>query len=119
MVTVEIVGSDLKVTVSGWDVLWALKRSLTVPLGNVVEARAVPEAGKPGWKLIGTGIPRGLSAGRFSKDGKVSFWVARQQAPAVVIELRNDRYASYVLQVEDPQAVADKVNAAIGGGAAA
>jgi hypothetical protein len=119
MVSVEIVGSDLKVNISGWDVLWALKRRLIVPLANVVEARAVPEAGKPGWKLIGTGIPRGLSAGRFSKDGRVSFWVARQRAPAVVIELRNDKYASYVLQVEEPEAVAARINAAIGATAAA
>jgi hypothetical protein len=36
-----------------------------------------------------------------------------------VIELRNDKYASYVLQVEEPEAVAARINAAIGATAAA
>jgi hypothetical protein len=114
VVTVDIVGQDLKVTISGWDVIWALKRSLTVPLRNVVSAEVESMAGKPGWKIAGTNIPRGFSAGWFRRQGKNEFWVSRQKAEAVAIRLRDEKYARLVLQVEDPQAVADRVNAAIG-----
>ena len=113
MVTVDIKGKDLNVKISGWDMVWALKRELTVPLANVVGATVEGVAGKPGWKLVGTGIPRGLSAGRFRKDGQTSFWVAHQQAEAVVIALRDERYAKLVLQVSNPQDVAERINAAI------
>jgi hypothetical protein len=114
VVTVDIEGQDLKVTISGWDVVWALKRSLTIPLAHVVGAEVESVAGKPGWKIAGTGIPRGLSAGWFRKQGKNEFWVARQTAEAVSIRLRDEKYARLVLQVEHPQSVANMVNAAIG-----
>jgi hypothetical protein len=114
VVTVDIKGQDLKVTISGWDVVWALKRGLTIPLAHVVGAEVESVAGKPGWKIAGTGIPRGLSAGWFRKQGKNEFWVARQTAKAVSIRLRDEKYARLVLQVDHPQAVADQVNAAIG-----
>lgn len=113
MVTVDIRGVELSVKISGWDAVWALKRSLRMPLANVAGARVEAVAGKPGWKLIGTGIPRGLAAGLFRKQGQTSFWVAHQQAPALVIDLRNERYARLVLQVDNPQEVADRINAAI------
>ena len=29
MVSIDIVGFDLKVTISGWDAVWALRRTLT------------------------------------------------------------------------------------------
>ena len=114
MVSVDLVGQNLKVTISGWDVAWALSRGLTIPLAHVVGAEVESVAGKPGWKIIGTGIPRGLSAGWFRKQGRNEFWVARQTAEAVSIRLRDEKYARLVLQVAHPQAVADLVNTAIG-----
>jgi hypothetical protein len=114
VVTVDIKGQDLKLTISGWDVAWALSHGLTIPLAHVVGAEVESVAGKPGWKIAGTGIPRELAAVRFRKDGQRSFWIAHQKAAAVVIELRDERYARLVLQVDHPQSVADRVNAAIG-----
>jgi hypothetical protein len=114
VVTVDIKGQDLKLTISGWDVAWALSHGLTIPLAHVVGAEVESVAGKPGWKIAGTGIPRGFSAGWFRKQGKNEFWVARQTAEAVSIRLRDEKYARLVLQVDNPQAVADRVNAAIG-----
>ena len=89
-------------TISGWDVVWALKRSLTIPLAHVVGAKVESVAGKPGWKIAGTDIPRGFSAGWFRRQGRNEFWVARQTAEVVVIELRDEKYARLVL-VDDPQ----------------
>ena len=114
MVSVDIVGQDLNVSITGWDVVWSLRRSLTVPLANVVDARVESVAGKPGWKIAGTGIPWGFSAGWFRRQGKNEFWVAHQSAEVVAITLRNERYTRLVLEVADPQAVADRINQAIG-----
>jgi hypothetical protein len=101
---------------SGLDVIWALRRSLTIPLAHVVEAKVEPVAGKPGWKMWGTGIPRGFSAGKFRSQGKSEFWVAHQKQAALVITLRDETYSRIVLQVENPQAAAEMINAAAGGG---
>ena len=38
MVEVNIVGSDLKIDITGWDIVWSLKRGLTVPLAHVIDA---------------------------------------------------------------------------------
>jgi hypothetical protein len=119
VVTVNIVGPNLNVSISGMDVIWSLRRSLTVPLAHVVDAKVEPVAGRPGWKVIGTGIPRGFSAGKFRSKGKNEFWVADQKKAALVVTLRDEKYARFVLQVEDPQAAAEMINAAAGGGARA
>ena len=116
MVEVNIVGSDLKIDITGWDIVWSLKRGLTVPLAHVVEAKVEPVAGKPGWKMWGTGIPRGFSAGKFRSQGKSEFWVAHQKQAALVITLRDESYSRIVLQVENPQAAAEMIKAAAGGG---
>jgi hypothetical protein len=114
VVTVDIKDQDLKVTISGWDVVWSLKRGLTIPLAHVVGAEVESVAGKPGWRIVGTGIPRGFSAGWFRKQGKNEFWIARQSAEVVSIRLRDEKYARLVLQVDNPREVVDMVNAAVG-----
>ena len=116
MVEVNIVGSDLKVDITGWDIVWSLKRGLTVPLAHVIDATVEPVAGRPGWKVIGTGVPRGFSAGKFRSKGKNEFWVADQKEAALVINLRDEKYARFVLQVKDPQTAAEKINSVAGGG---
>ena len=116
MVTVNIVGPNLNVSISGMDVIWSLRRSLTVPLAHVVDATVEPVAGRPGWKVIGTGVPRGFSAGKFRSKGKNEFWVADQKEAALVINLRDEKYARFVLQVKDPQTAAEKINSVAGGG---
>jgi hypothetical protein len=117
VVSANIVGPNLVVTMSGLDIIWAMRKSLTVPLAHVVEAKVDQVAGKPGWKMWGTGIPGGFSAGKFRSQGKSEFWVAHQKQAALVIILRDEPYARFVLQVENPQATAEMINAAAGGGA--
>ena len=119
MVEVNIVGADLNVAISGWDVGWSLKRSLTVPLSHVIDATVEPVAGRPGWKVFGTGIPRGFSAGRFRTKGKNEFWVADQKKAALIITLRDETYARLVLQVENPEVAAEKINSVASGGSRA
>ena len=116
MVSVNIVGPNLVVTMSGLDTIWALRKSLTVPLAHVVEVKVEQVAGKPGWKMWGTGIPRGFSAGKFRSQGKSEFWVAHQKQAALAITLRDETYSRIVLQVENPQTAAEMINAAAGGG---
>jgi hypothetical protein len=113
MVRVEIDGRELAVTISGLDSFWAIKRSLRVPLAHVAGARVDAMAGSPGWKMFGTGIPRGLAAGRFRKGGEYAFWVARQRHKALVVTLRNEHFARLVLEIEDPEWTAERINAAV------
>jgi hypothetical protein len=113
-VSVRIEGQNLKVTISGWDAIWALKRGLTIPLNHVVGASVQPVSNKLGFKVAGTGIPGGLKAGWFRAKGENEFWLAHKRTEALEITLRDEKYARLMLQVEDPQATAETINAFIG-----
>lgn len=113
-VSAMIAGSDLKVTISGWDAVWAFKRSLTIPLAHVVGASVEPVSNKPSWRIFGTGIPGGLKAGWFRAKGENEFWLVHRRTTALEIRLRNEKYARLMLQVDDPEAVAAAINTLAG-----
>jgi hypothetical protein len=113
-VSVTSVGSDLRVTISGWDAVWALKRSLTIPLAHVVGSSVEPVSDKPSWRVFGTGIPGGLMAGWFRAKGQNEFWLVHRRTAALEIRLRDEKYARLMLQVEHPEATAEMINALAG-----
>jgi hypothetical protein len=113
-ISVRIEGQNLKVTISGWDTFWALKRSLTIPLDHVVGASVEPVSNKMGWKVAGTGIPGGIKAGWFRAKGQNEFWLVHKRTEALEIKLRDEKYVRLMLQVEDPEATAETINSIIG-----
>ena len=113
-VSVRIEGQHLKVAISGWDAFWALKRSLTVPLANVVSASVEPVSNKMGFKVAGTGIPGGIKAGWFRAKGQNEFWLAHKRTEALEIKLRDEKYVRLMLQIDDPEATAETINSIIG-----
>lgn len=106
MTTVEIIGTDLVVSLTGLDQLWALKRGITIPLASVEHAGlAAPGITPDGIRAPGSYIPGGrLIAGTYrSRRGK-EFWSVRNRARAVVIALNDAPYTRLVIQVPDPEA---------------
>ena len=63
----------------------------------------------------GTDLPYVVMAGTFVfLDGEHAFWDVHDPDRTLVIELDHERFANLVLEVEDPQATATAVNAAVG-----
>ncbi len=117
MTEVEIVGDALIVRVRGMDKIWALKSRLEVPLTHVVGAEVDPEAARQWWKgfrIGGTYVPGVITAGHFYGGGEWTFWDVHDPEKAVVIRLKDERYARLVIEVEDPPTAVAAIRRAIG-----
>ncbi|MFC4149858.1 hypothetical protein ACFO0M_26710 [Micromonospora mangrovi] len=115
MATAHIDNDTLIVEIEGLDRLWTLKSRLEIPLRNVRGATADPGVIREpkGIRAPGTYLPGVITAGTFHLDGERIFWDVRDPAKAVVIELRDERYARLIVQVEDPRATVALVEGAI------
>jgi hypothetical protein len=116
MVNVSIQDDRVRFEVEGWDKLWTLKTALEIPLAHIVSVRADPEPAR-GWfhglRLPGTEIPGLITAGTFyTRDGAVFFDI-HDPAKAIVVELNHEHYKRLVLEVEDPEATVEELEAAI------
>ncbi len=109
MAEVELTENALIVHVGGMDRLWALKSRLEIPLSHVVGAEVDPEIAREwhkGIRAAGTHVPGVVTAGTFYREGECVFWDVHDPEKSVVIQLRDERYARLVIEVEDPLATA-------------
>ena len=118
MAKVELTEKALIVHVRGMDRLWALKSRLEIPLSHVVGAEVDPGLARECHKGIragGTHVPGVITAGTFYQEGERVFWDVHDPEKTVVIQLRNERYARLVIEVEDPRATAAAIQGRGGG----
>jgi hypothetical protein len=116
MTEVELTRDALVVHVQGMDQLWALKSRLEIPLAHVVAAEVDPEIAREWHKGIrapGTHVPGVITAGTFYQDGERVFWDVHDPERAVMIQLRDERYARLVIEVENPHATAVAIQGAL------
>jgi len=120
MTDVSIAEKTLRIEIKGWDKLWAFRRRLEIPVAHVTSVRADPEIGKgpKGIRLLGTYVPRVITAGIFRQNGERIFWDVHHPERAVVIDLHNERYARIVVEVDDPPRTVNLLKNAISGLAA-
>jgi hypothetical protein len=115
---VELTEKALIVHVRGMDRLWALKSRLEIPLSHVVGAEVDPEIA-PEWhkgiRTRGTHMPGVITAGTFYQEGERVFWDVHEPEKTMVIQLRDERYARLVIEVEDPLATAAAIQERGGG----
>jgi hypothetical protein len=117
MTEVELTRDALDVHVRGIDQLWALKSRLEIPLSHVVGAEVDPELVREWHKGIrapGTHVPGVITAGTFYQEGERVFWDVHDPEKTVVIQLRDERYARLVIEVEDPRATAAAIQKMLG-----
>ena len=105
MAEVEFARDALIVHVRGMDRLWALRSRLEIPLAHVLSAEADPELAR-GWRRGirsgGMQVPGVITAGTFHQEGERVFWDVHDPEKTVVIQLRDERYARLIIEVEDP-----------------
>jgi hypothetical protein len=120
MTRVEIEGDHLVARIQGLDQVFALRSELSIPLAHVKGAAVSPPEVRRRWRnpvrahVPGTDMPYVVMAGSFLfLDGEHAFWDVHDPDRTVVIELDHERFAKLVLDVEDPQATAAAINAAV------
>jgi hypothetical protein len=116
MATVTIEGNRLRIHMSGWQALFALRREINVSLSNVrlVQAGTLTSKLPDGIRLPGTYIPGAITAGSYWwKRHGWSFWSVRHQERAIDIRLENEHFYRIVVEVAYPDATAAMIDDAI------
>jgi hypothetical protein len=113
----ELNGGELTVTLQGWERMWALRRRLIIPRGDIVHAEwhSEPFELQTSLRLGGTSVPGVLVAGTFYGQGMKQFLYLRRPqgwrrvtvANVLVLDLHDMFYHRVVLSC--PEADAQRV----------
>ncbi len=113
MTEVSISENKLIIEVKGWHKLWAFKSRLEVPIENLIGARPATSERVKGFRVPGTYIPWVITAGTYyGKEGRV-FWDVCNLNHAIAIDLRENRYSKFVIEVQKPDQTLTLIRQAI------
>lgn len=104
MISVEVTPHQVIFSLQGWDMVFALKRQVTIPRSCIdhVEMREI-ELRPNGLRIPGTYIPGWFAAGTYRRFGRKEFWSVRlRQNDAVVLDLHDHEFSRVVIDVDDP-----------------
>ena len=116
MVDLSISGGSLLVNVRGLHKMLAFKNSLQIPLVHIADIRHDPDRARGWWhgtRMPGTNIPGLLTAGTFYHNGKRTFWDVHNPNNAVVIDLKDEHYHQFIVEVAHPQLAVEQVKGAM------
>ena len=99
----------------GIDEILSIKRTIKVPLKHVtsVSTERVTLKPKVQIKLVGARVPTVVKDGRFLTSEGMMFFEMHDPDKCVTVSLNHERYKKIVFEVEDKEAVAQKINEAI------
>jgi hypothetical protein len=94
--------------------LWGLTRGIDCPLSSVVDVGvAARKELHLGFRFPGTHLPGVMTAGTFRSRQGSSLWLVGRHKDVLVIELTGEKWRYLVLGVEDPNAAAEALKAAL------
>jgi hypothetical protein len=116
MADIQIADDKLTVHIHGVDKFFALASRLEVPLEHISSVEVNPAEAHQIWHglRVGTNLPGVITAGRFLQSGEWAFWDVHDLNSSIAIYLHDDSYARVVIGVDDPEAAASTIRAAIG-----
>jgi hypothetical protein len=115
MVRVSILDDTAVFEVQGFHKVWALKHRLKIPLAHIKKVLIDPDIVTGLWQRVrtpGRRLPGLLIAGTFYNAGKCSFWDVRNKQNAIVVELAGESYHQLIIEVKDPSAEVERLQAA-------
>ena len=115
-VSVTLTNDALHVDIRGWARILALKGSIQIPLAHIAGIRlagADAHDWRSGFKMSGARIPGLIKAGTFRGHQTSDFWYVRHPEQAVLIELRDEKFARLMIEVDQPDALIAQVRQAI------
>ncbi len=119
MIDIEFTEDTMLVHLKGLDGALAGRGHLEIPLahitGVIVHPAAVGETFKRLWAGVrfGTHIPGVLLAGTFYQQSEKNFWDVHHPEHAIIISLIDEEYKKLVIEVKDPQAIANAIESRI------
>jgi hypothetical protein len=115
MATLRIDDGELVLALSRWERLGAMHRDIRVPLTSVEDVAVTehPFGELRGIRAPGTGMPGVIALGTWRGRGEKGFAAVYRKGAGVVVRLRDSEFAWLCVSSDDPQAVADRVRAAV------
>jgi hypothetical protein len=117
-VQVTVLEDALLVEPEGLDVLWTVRRRVTIPIDKVESVRVGSrnEAPRLGIRLPGAYFPGIITAGSYGTGAKRTFWDVRRAQLLLLIACKpGAEYKMVVLEVRDPHAVAQRAQTVLHG----
>ena len=117
MAELKIEGDRLIVHIRGVDQFLALASRVEVALSHISRVEIDPPDAHEVWhglRMGGTNLPGVITAGRFLQGGQWAFWDVHDASRSIAIYLHDESYARLMIGVDDPQAAASMVRAAVG-----
>ncbi len=108
----------MRLELTGWDRLWALKSNVVFPVEGVRSVYTESDPQPPwreeplAWVRAGISVPKIVQAGTFTKRGAREFWCVRYTGRSIVFELEDLPYTRVIADVRDPEAIVQRVRAA-------
>lgn len=113
--TIRIEGDRLVFELHGVDEIFAVKRTISVPLEHVVSASTDPV----GWQVFqqlkvgGTSLLGAIKDGRFLGPGGMMFFEMHDPDKCVTVNLDHETYKKVVFEVDDKQGTAMMIRDAL------
>jgi hypothetical protein len=117
MVNVSVEANRAIFTVEGMHKLWAIKSRIEIPLTHITGVDVNHDQVSSWWhgfKVLGTDLPGLFAMGTFYYHGELVFWDVTDLRKTIIVSLEHERYKKLIIEVDDPAATADMLNAAIG-----
>lgn len=114
MVEMTLETNDVVIKMNGMNKLWALKSQLTIPYENIQKVVVVDDLKTSDYfkwftPRAGLSLPGVIGEGTFyTKDGKL-FVAIREGGAGLVLQLENESYAEVIIEVENPQTIAQEI----------
>lgn len=115
MPELRIKAKSLEIELSTLEQIWAIHGDLSIPAENIIGAERLGSLWRKslGVRLPGTALPRVIVAGTYRAYGdRVFVYWTRKKQP-LQINLFGHRYNRIIIGVDDADAWADAINAAI------
>lgn len=116
---IEVTPEAVTLHISGWDRVWCLRQTLTIPMRDIVSAKVVGRAeaqGSLGMRIGGGYFPGRLATGWFLTRGdrrKRQFWCAFRDREVLAIDTRLRSPAKVVVQTRNRATLAQTISAQI------
>ena len=112
---VKLEGDNLVFELHGVDEIFAIKRSMSVPLEHVVSVSTDRVSWKPlqQIKLGGTSLPGVIKDGRYLTSDGMMFFEMHDPDKCITVNLDHETYRKVVFEVEDKEAAAKMIREAL------
>lgn len=113
--TVKIEGDSIIFEIHGVDMILAIRRTITIPIGHVVSVSTDAVKWQPfqQLKVAGTSIPGVIKDGMFLSNEGLLFFEMHDPNKCITVSLNHEKFKKIIFEVQDKEHVAKVIQDAL------